>query len=349
MIRAAPTRHPMAVPAPALVCVTDTNALAARACNAAHRGRAEDLFVGLAGTGRSNTFVSAHVPGELEDHLADVAGKHDGLPMVKAEKVLWGQIMPRVPVVDLAIRDYLHPRVRPLMREDPTLPRRLRGDADDAGTAALAEFLAPAVIISADSVFNRFGFTDTLADTWLPAAYQLLHDAGYEPDLHRAAVLLEMAVRVLCEAGGSAFRLTRDHPLPTMAVLGVLGVVAYAGWRGGHLDRARVRDQTRRLGQAAKPLLSKAAKAFVSYDSARSAIMVIEPYGPPTVEQLAARRLARRVLPLTLPDLARSLAGYRIAPGELETAIGRHPAFTVDADGAYSVGRTDTLPQRGAG
>jgi len=31
---------------------------------------------------------------------------------------------------------------------------RLRGDPDDLGTAALAEFLAPAVIISADSVFT---------------------------------------------------------------------------------------------------------------------------------------------------------------------------------------------------
>jgi hypothetical protein len=40
------------VPQPALVGVTDTNALAARACNAASRDRQEDLFGRLAYTSR---------------------------------------------------------------------------------------------------------------------------------------------------------------------------------------------------------------------------------------------------------------------------------------------------------
>jgi hypothetical protein len=105
----------MAFPTPALVGVTDTNALAARACNAARRGLVEDLFVGLAGTGRSNTYVSAHVPGELDDHLVDVAAKHKDLTLAQAEGTLWGQIMPRVPVIDLAVGDYLHPRAQPLI------------------------------------------------------------------------------------------------------------------------------------------------------------------------------------------------------------------------------------------
>jgi hypothetical protein len=70
--------HPTALPAPALVGVTDINALASRACNAARNSLAENLFTGLAVTGRSNTFVSAHVPGELARHLADVVKGHDG-------------------------------------------------------------------------------------------------------------------------------------------------------------------------------------------------------------------------------------------------------------------------------
>jgi hypothetical protein len=49
--------------APALVGVADTNALAARACNAARRGRVEDLFVGLAG-GHS-THVAAPTPSAI--------------------------------------------------------------------------------------------------------------------------------------------------------------------------------------------------------------------------------------------------------------------------------------------
>jgi hypothetical protein len=53
--------QPLPFPQLALVGVTDTSALAARACNAASRRR-EDLFGGLAHTGRCNTYVSAHVP-----------------------------------------------------------------------------------------------------------------------------------------------------------------------------------------------------------------------------------------------------------------------------------------------
>jgi hypothetical protein len=188
--------HPMAFPAPALVGVADTNTLAARACNAASHSLAEDLFTGLAATGRSNTFVSAHVPGELDDHLAQVVAHYQGLMLADAERVLWGQVMPRVPVIDLAVGDYLHPRVQPLMRTDPALPRRMKGDPDDIGTAALAEFLAPSVIISADSIFTRFGLANTVATTWLPAAHMLLKAAGFEATLTETAHLLEFATRV---------------------------------------------------------------------------------------------------------------------------------------------------------
>lgn len=95
----------MALPAPALVGITDTNALASRACNAARTSVPENLFTGLAVTGRSNTYVSAHVPGELVRHLADVAKGHPGLDLRDAERVLWGDIMPLVPVVDLSVAD----------------------------------------------------------------------------------------------------------------------------------------------------------------------------------------------------------------------------------------------------
>ena len=52
--------------------------------------------------------VSAHVPGELGDRLADVAAKYPGLTLADVRQVLWGQIVPGVPVVDLAVGDYLH-------------------------------------------------------------------------------------------------------------------------------------------------------------------------------------------------------------------------------------------------
>jgi hypothetical protein len=89
------------------------------------------------------------------------------------------------------------------MRADPDLPRRLRGDADDVRTAALAEFLAPAVIISADSVFSRFGLANIVATTWLPVVYQLLRAAGFEATMTDTAALLELAARVQPDRPGA--------------------------------------------------------------------------------------------------------------------------------------------------
>jgi hypothetical protein len=320
--------QPLPFPQLALVGVTDTNALAARACNAASRGRREDLFGGLAHTGRCNTYVSAHVPGELDQYLAVVATHYPGLDRADAERVLWGQVMPAVPVVDLAIGDYLHPRVRTLLRADPDLPRRLRGDPDDAGTAALAEFVAPAVIISADSVFTRFGMASTVATTWLPAAYTLLRMAGFEASLADAAVMLELGTRLLVTAAGAAVRAARNYPLPA---LGIVAAAGFAAWRAGYLSRERLTSAGREVVQAAQPWLAKAEAAFGGYQQARAALTVIEPYGLPTVEQLAARRLARSPRALPLPYLVSALADdeYPVAADEVDDAVRRHPAFGI--------------------
>ena len=77
------TTHPMVLPVPTLVGITDTNALASRVCNAARNLVAENLFTGLPVTRRSNTYVSAHVPEELARHLADVAKGHPGRDLGK--------------------------------------------------------------------------------------------------------------------------------------------------------------------------------------------------------------------------------------------------------------------------
>jgi hypothetical protein len=206
----------MALHVPALVGITDTNALAAGACNAARNSVAENLFTGLAVTGRSNTYVTAHAPGELVRHLADVAEGHPGLDLRDAERVLWNDVMPLVPMVDLAVGDYLHPRIQAVRRADPALPVRMRGDPDDLGTAALAEFLAPAVI-SADTVFTRFGLANSVADTWLPLAHRLLQAAGYEAILTEAAYALELAARLVAVPVSAVAGAARRHPWPHSA------------------------------------------------------------------------------------------------------------------------------------
>lgn len=338
LVRYGPTSRPMVLPMPALVVITDTNALAGRACNAAGASGVEELFVGLATTGRSNTYVSAHVPGELDDHLGDVTATNQNLVLADVERVLWGQVMPKVPVVDLAMGDYLHPRIRPLLRADPEFPKRLWGDPDDVGTAALAEFLAPAVILSADSVFARFGLASTLADTWVPTAYSMLRAAGFEATLSDAALVAEYAGRLLFAAGGVAVQMGRRYPLPTRALLG--GAV-FLAWQTGYLSSDRWRSGVRRLGEKAGLWVNKLSGAFERHQRARGALLVVEPYGLPTVEQLAGRYLARCGRQLTLLELgdALNLAGYEVTADELEQAVHAHPAFVVGTDHTYTVGR----------
>ena len=320
------TTHPMALPAPALVGITDTNALASRACNAARNSVPENLFTGLAITGRSNTYVSAHIPGELARHLADVAKGHPGLDPQEAERILWGDIMPLVPVVDLAVGDYLHPRIQAVRRADPDLPMRLRGDPDDLGTAALAEFLAPAVIISAGSVFTRFGLANSVADTWLPLAHRLLHAAGYEATLTEAAYALELAARLVAVPISTVAGAARRHPLDALGIGAVIAVVAY---QAGYLGRDRLRAAGQEIRRVAATGIEAFGNATDAHSKARQALRVIEPYGTPTVEELAARHLARVRRPLPLDDLAAPLAaaGHAVTSAELRDATSRHPAF----------------------
>ena len=69
--------------------------------------------------------------------------------------------------------------------------------------------------------------------------------------------------------------------------------------------------------------------AFSAYGHARGALLVVEPYGVPTVEQLAARHLARVGRPLMLPELTAALIGegYPVTSEELGQATSHHPAF----------------------
>ena len=342
------TIHPMALPAPALVGITDTNALASRACNAARTSAPENLFTGLAVTGRSNTYVSAHVPGELVCRLADVAKGHPGLDLRDAERVLWGDIMPLVPVVDLAVGDYLHPRIQAVRRADPDLPLRLRGDPDDLGTAALAEFLAPAVIISADSVFTRFGLANSVADTWLPLAHQLLRAAGYEATLTEAAFALELAARLVAVPVSAVVGAARRHPL---AALGIGAVIALVAYQAGYLRRDRLRAAGRDVRRVAATGIEALGSAADGYSKARQALRVIEPYGTPTTAELAARHLARVRRLLPLDDLAAALeaAGHAVTSAELRDATSCHPAFRTRGSqpAVLSIGRIARLGTAG--
>lgn len=152
-----------------LTAITDSCSLASSAGHVARDGRAS-IIAALASRGRTPVFISENVEAELPKAIDEVA-RSMGIPAAEVEAVMREQVLPRIRVVPLRVGDYLHPRIAGIRRDHPSLPRAMRGDPDDLGTAALAQFLAPAVVISKDSVFNRFGLA-------LPAAQWLKRPSG---------------------------------------------------------------------------------------------------------------------------------------------------------------------------
>jgi len=336
----APTPWPMAAPWPALVAVTDTNALMQRACNAVLEGQAKNVFLGLAATGRSNTFVAAHVPGELGRHLPTVAAKA-GVQVNDAVQMLRASIMPAVPVVDLAIRDFLHPRIRPILNVDPALPRRMRGDPDDVATAALAEFLAPAIILSPDTVFERLGISSAAAVAYIETARKLMHMAGIEASLADTVALVDLAIRAIGFLGAQAIQGLRQHPYIGLAIGGAVLCLVY---RFGYLRRDRLREGLRQLGKWSSAILEATALATNERHLGRQAMTAVEPYGTPTIDQSAARHLARCGRPLTPRELRDQLrlAGQEIPATTLKRVMRSHPAFVRTRGDFYGIGRPMT-------
>jgi len=155
-----------------------------------------------------------------------------------------------------------------------------------------------------------------------------------------------LALVKLAWAAGA--RAVRRHPLAALGIGAVIALVAYqAGWLRG--------DRLRAAGQEIRKVASTGIEAFGNatdaYGKARRALRVIEPYGTPTVEEIAARHLARVRRPLPLDDLAAALeaAGHGVAPAELRDATSRHPAFrtTGSRPGLISIGRIARLATAG--
>lgn len=326
----------MAAPWTALVAVTDTNALLRRACHEVLHGPRDNIFRELTATGRSNTFVAAHVPGELVEHLPTVATSNR-VRQQDATATLRDAIMPAIGVVDLPIRDFLHPRVRPLLSADPQLPKRLRGDPDDAGTAALAEFLAPSIILSADSVFERLGISGTTALAYVETARTLIRMAGIEASLGDAVALVDIAVRAVGLLGAQTVSWLRQHPYLGATIVGAMLWLAH---RFGYLKRDRIREGIRQLGRMAGPVIDAAATALQQREVAHSALRGVEPYGYATLEQEAARYLARRgrqLTPAELRDQLRS-TGVVVPATTLKRVMSGHPAFARAPGDLYQVG-----------
>jgi hypothetical protein len=330
-----------------LVAVTDACAIASSACHVARCGTAS-VLASLAGTGRSNVFIGEDVEAELPEALQKVAADM-GVPLADAERAL-RQIMTRIRVVPLRMGDYLNPAISGIRRSDPDLPRAARGDPDDLGTAAVAAFLAPAVIISKDSVFSRFGMA-LPADRWTEEAARLLVAAGYDAALEDAAHAAEVGARLLFGMIGAAKNAAVRNPKAAITTAVVAGLAAWYCHRRGWITGDHLRAAGRRMAAAARPLAERAAAADARRNQARDALTVVEGRGAPSLEERCARHLARRATPTTPQDLSAvlSISGAAVTADAVRAVLASHPAFTQDAQDGFTLGRPASMPAIGSG
>jgi hypothetical protein len=323
----------MALPQTMLLPVLDTCALLAEACYLVKHGHQHDKITRLAGTGRANPYVAAHVPGEIEEHLGKVAADYQ-VSEREVRALLWQQILPAARVVHLEIRDHLAPQTKHILRFDAHLEPRHRGDPDDAPTMALAEFLAPCVVITQDSVFSRFGLA---VINWIPAAQGLLRMAGLEASAADALVLIDIAMNLLGTGIKALTDLVAQHPLLSTAVL---GSALWFCQQKGYLRGPEWRRRVERLWEIAEPIAEKGGAAMLEHQQLRDSLIVVEPPSYPTDEQLAARHLARCGRWLTPAELRDALAarGYHVPAAALKRAMTGHHAFVQAPGDVWTVG-----------
>lgn len=339
--RVAPTAQPLLFPSPMLIPIIDTNALLIMGCDTVKRGRPLDMVTELAFTGRGNPHVASHVPDEIERHLPRLAAEN-GVSAAAVRRVIDQRILPSARVVDLEIRDHLGPGTARILHVDPGLPRDYRGDPDDAPTMALAELLAPAVIISQDSVFTRFGFASAAAQ-WIPIAKDLLHMIGVEATFADAAWLTEFALRLVGAGARELLVQAVRHPwLATAAVAAGLWICH----KRGYLSGPRWRENASRLRELAQPVMDKANAALLDQTRIREALVVVEAPPYPVPEQLAARHLARCGRPLTPAELRDALRprGHAIPAARLERDMRAHRGFIREPGNRYTLGKPGRLP-----
>jgi hypothetical protein len=326
-----------ASPRASLVAVTDACAIASSACHVARSGTAS-ILVSLAATGRSNVFIGEDVEAELPEALARVAGDM-GVALADAEAAL-GRIARRIRVVPLRVGDYLNPRIAGLRCCDPDLPKAMRGDPDDLGTAAVAAFLAPAVIISKDSVFNRFGLA-LPADRWTQEAARLLAAAGYDVTLADAAATAETAARLLLGGITAVTKAAARNPEATIAVMPAAGLAGWYCHRRGWITGEHLRAAGRRAAAVARPFAQRIAAADARRNEAMAALTVVEGLEPPSLEERCARHLARLRTAATPAQVAAilSLTGPAVTAEEASCTMAAHPSFTPGGEDGYILGR----------
>ncbi|MFD4035520.1 hypothetical protein ACFWVP_34635 [Streptomyces sp. NPDC058637] len=200
---------------------------------------------------------------------------------------------------------------------------------------ALAEFLAPCVIVTQDSVFSRFGVA---VIDWIPVVQNVMRIAGLEATAANALTVMDWALRLLGTGAHSMVALARSNPLAAAASVSALLWWCY---RKGYLTRDNWRRRISQAGKAATPLLELANAGMTEHRTLSNALLVIQPPPYPTTEQLAARHLARCGRPLTPDELRDALTwrGHTVSAAQLKRDMAAHAAFVRAPGDLWVIGR----------
>ncbi|MDH6128804.1 PIN domain-containing protein [Kitasatospora sp. GP82] len=326
--------NPMVLHGRMLLAVLDTNALLIEACSQAKHNRPHHPLAALAGTRRATLYVAPHVLEEIDEHLPKMA-RTFGVPTGAADAALREHTLPLVRVVDLEIRDHLAPGTRHILRRIPGLPKAQQGDPDDAPTMALAELLGPSVLFTRDKVFERFGLA--VMDS-LTVAQTLLRTAGLEANGANAVLLAGYVLEASAAGIGKLVDVAARRPELTAAA--VAGALWYL-WRTGRLT-AGWRPLLSGLWDITESVLQVVADAKQEHADLSGTLTVVEATAFPSVEQSAARCLARHSRPLTAVELRDALAdrdNVSVSAARLRREMRAHRAFMRLPRDQWTIGR----------
>lgn len=306
------------------IVVADANALAS-ACVAAARGKRVNILTIIASR-RGCVVVAGHVPGEILPAIGEIA--RDQELADRAAQVWYDQLAPCVRVVDLPIGEMLRPEIAVVRHGVGAV----KADVDDLPSAALAAFLAPTVIWSADRIFTDTGLAARAHDT----ADALATLMAAESATATTAMMTFVGSRLIGAAGLAVTRTAARNPRVALAaVMGGAALAAIGGANRRALALARGEGLLRGVGGLAKLLML----AFCDLQTYREhATADLRPYDAPTWRartacETAARILALSITPLTVAEIMDKI-NYNDAPGWPQTVSGlndlleAHPAFT---------------------
>lgn len=315
------------------VLIMDTMALAKQAGSRARTG--ESSWVEKITDAGSLCLVPRHVVHEVETRLPKALGKNATGTAVDDAISAWRTVLlPRLRIVDIAIRDHLAPDV----------DRVLAADADDAPTAALALLVSPSCVFSEDG--------KSLVDT----GFATSRDVTGTARLAQQLVIAESQIAGFRSTGdtlgsiatmttSSLWRLLNGRPT-LAAALGVTLVTTSLLWP------RQVSKMVQRLSELAAKTLTVSYETFAGLVETRDStiarlVLVNPPPAPVRLEESCARVLARRTYPcraVDLVDAVNELGGFSQTGNrrvtELRAILRGHPAFVEVDRGWWQLGHS---------